>query len=412
MGFVPKFRLVLCFLLLSLSGVCQDAPSLPTAQEIDSILKGLSSITGFRIRKHLPFQLVTREEVNQYLKGQIQRSVKPEELRAEEATLRKFGFVPPDFDLKKTTIDLLTEQAAAFYDFHRKKLFISDWATQNMRETALVHELAHALADQNFPIQKFLAKGGDDSEESQARESVVEGQASWLMIEFAARQMGRSLKDPETAREFLKEEPAGDDSAYPVFSKAPLYIRRTLMFPYEDGQRFQQAVFLKEGPSAFAHVFEQAPVSTAQVMHPDRYFGKVVATKPELPKPLKHSKPFVSGSVGELDQSILLQQYLDTGSASTLAPRLKGASYRIDENKSEHRQMLVYVSEWDDEKSAVEYFAAYQRVLRGKWKQLEVTSQDATSFRGKSEDGYFSVVLSGTRVLSEEGFAEPVLSGV
>jgi hypothetical protein len=220
------------------------------------------------------------------------------------------------------------------------------------------------------------------------------------------------LKDPETAKEFLKEEPAGDDSAYPVFSKAPLYIRRTLMFPYEDGQRFQQAVFLKEGAAAFSHVFEQAPVSTAQVMHPERYFDRIVATKPELPKPLKHAKPFVSGSVGELDQSILLQQYLDTGSASTLAPRLKGASYRSDENKNEHRQMLVYVSEWDDEKSAVEYFAAYQRVLRGKWKQLEVTSQDATSFRGKSEDGYFSVVLTGTRVLSEEGFAEPVPSGV
>ena len=412
MGFVPKFRLLVCFLLLPFNGLGQDTSSLPTAQEIDSILQGLSSITGFHVRKHLPFQLVTRDEVNQYLKDQIKRSVKPEELRAEEATLRKFGFVPPDFDLKKTTIDLLTEQAAAFYDFHRKKLFISDWATQNMRETALVHELAHALADQNFPIQKFVAKGGDDSEESQARESVVEGQASWLMIEFAARQMGRSLKDPETAKEFLKEEPAGDDSAYPVFSNAPLYIRRTLMFPYEDGQRFQQAVFLKEGAAAFSHVFEQAPVSTAQVMHPERYFDSIVATKPELPKPLKHAKPFVSGSVGELDQSILLQQYLDTGSASTLAPRLKGASYRIDENKNEHRQMLVYVSEWDDEKSAVEYFAAYQRVLRGKWKQLEVTSQDATSFRGKSEDGYFSVVLTGTRVLSEEGFAEPVPSGV
>jgi hypothetical protein len=397
-------------ILLWVGAACGES-NLPTKDEVRQMMNGLSSITGFQVRKQLPFQLVTREEVNKYLKDQIQRSVKPSELRAEEATLKKFGFVPPDFDLKSTTIELLTEQAAAFYDFHRKKLFISDWATRNMRETALVHELAHALADQNFPIRKFLSKGGDDSEASQARESVVEGQASWLMIEFAARQAGRTLKDPDTANEFLKDQSDSDDGAYPVFSKAPLYIRRTLMFPYEDGQKFQQAVFLKEGMAAFAKVFEKAPVSTSQVIHPDRYFAGVVSTAPELPKPVRHSKVFVGGTVGELDQRILLQQYVDTGAAEALAPRMRGGAYRIDEMGGDHRLTLVYVSEWEDEKAAGQYFSAYQRVLRGKWKQVDVTLQDATKFSGKSEDGYFSVELKGTKVQSAEGFAEPVSAG-
>ena len=142
------------------------ASKLPTAEEINSILRELSDITGFRIRKQLPFELITRDEVNKYVKEQIKESVKPDEIHAEETTLKKFGFAPADFDLKKTTIDLLTEQAAAFYDFKRKKLFISDWATENMRDVALIHELAHALADQNFPIKRFLDTGSDDSEVS------------------------------------------------------------------------------------------------------------------------------------------------------------------------------------------------------------------------------------------------------
>ena len=185
-------------------------PKLPTAEEINVVLKELSDITGFRIRKQLPFALITRDQVNQYLKEQIQQSVKPDEIRAEETTLKKFGFAPADFDLKQTTIDLLTEQAAAFYDFKRKKLFISDWATVNMRDVALIHELAHALADQNFPIQKFTNKGPDNSESSLAREAVVEGQASWLMLEVGARRIGRTLADPQTAREFLE---TGSDTA-------------------------------------------------------------------------------------------------------------------------------------------------------------------------------------------------------
>src|SRR5580698_7599163 len=197
-------------------------PKLPTAAEIDVVLKELAGITGFHVRKQLPFALITRDEVNQYLKEQIQQSVKPDEIRAEEVTLKKFGFAPPDFDLKKTTIDLLTEQAAAFYDFKRKKLFISDWAAANMRDVALVHELAHALADQNFPIQKFTNKGPDNSESSMAREAVVEGQASWLMLEVGARRNGRTLAEPQTAQEFLQTSTDSPQGDYPVFNNAPL----------------------------------------------------------------------------------------------------------------------------------------------------------------------------------------------
>jgi hypothetical protein len=134
-----------------------DKPAgLPTAAEINGILKELADITGFTIRRELPFSSVTREEVNKYLKDEIRQTVKPDEIQAEETSLKMLGFVPDNFDLKQTTIDLLTEQAAAFYDYHKRKLFISDWATANMRDEALIHELAHALADQTYSIRKFL----------------------------------------------------------------------------------------------------------------------------------------------------------------------------------------------------------------------------------------------------------------
>src|SRR5579872_4709478 len=102
---------------------------LPTAAEINGILRELSEITGFAIHRELPFSSVTREQVNQYLKEQIKETVKPAEIQAEEVSLKMLGYVPENFDLRQTTIKILTEQAAAFYDFHRRKLFISDWAT-------------------------------------------------------------------------------------------------------------------------------------------------------------------------------------------------------------------------------------------------------------------------------------------
>ncbi len=403
----------LVLLVCSTAGLWSQTPAapaktgLPTTAEINGVLKELADITGFHIRHQLPFEMVTRQQINQYLQDQIRTTVKPAEIRAEEITLKKFGFVPADFDLKKTTIDLLTEQAAAFYDFHRKKLFISDWAAENMRDEALVHELGHALADQNFPIRRFLAKTRDDSEASLARETVVEGQATWLTLEYSARRVNKSLSDPATASLLLRSPPEADDGAYPVFANAPLYLKITLLFPYDQGQRFQQAMFLKEGKTAFAHAFEKPPVSSAQILHPERYFSGETGVNPPLPKPTRGMKILAQGTMGELDQQVFLRQYGNKDLAELLAPQLKGASYRVEEEKAGGRVTLLYISDWKDDGAATSYFEAWQRADRAKWKQVEVTTQEADLFQGKSEDGYFRVMRKGPRITAEEGFARP-----
>jgi hypothetical protein len=394
-------------LVLLTGGWAAPNSGVPTATEINSVMNELSAITGFKVRRQLPFSMVTRDQINQYIKSQIKKSVRPAEIRAEETTLKKLGFVPPDFDLKQTTIELLTEQAAAFYDYRQKKLFISDWATANMRDAALIHELAHALADQNFSIQKYNAKAAESNEMSMAREAVVEGQASWLMLEVDARRGGKSLKDPDVAKERLDTNMNSDDAGYPVFNKAPLYLRKTMIFPYEDGQKFQHAVFLRDGPTAFAGVFQNAPVSTAQIIHPDRYFAKKTPANPELPKPEKDSRAFVTGTLGELEVGILLEQYLGTDEARDLSPKLGGANYRVDETKRSHNMTLVCAIEWSEDAAAERFFNDYQKVLRTKWKRVETTAETGDRFEGKSEDGFFKVVRDGKRVLTKEGFASP-----
>jgi hypothetical protein len=418
-GRVPRAGVRCAVLLLAaLSAWGWQAPAaaepskLPDAAEINTILHQLSDITGFRIRRQLPFQLITREQINTYIKSQIKHSVRPKDIFAEELSLKKLGFVPADFNLRQTTIDLLTEQAAAFYDFHQKKLFISDWAAASMREEALVHELAHALADQNFNIEKYLNKDPADSEESLARQTVVEGQASWLTLEYAARQAGRTLKDADTARELFRQEADPDDPQYPVFSKAPLYLRATMLFPYEEGQNFQQAVFLRDGQTAFGKLFRKPPVSTSQVLHPDRYFAAISSVLPVLPKPIADMKAEIQGVFGEEDVQVLLRQYTTVAIARGLAPGMTGGQYRIDQDRKkvkdakDQHTSLVFATEWDSEDSAVAFLNAYEHVIEKKWKSVDKGDQDATHVSGKSEDGYYRVERRGRTVLSREGFSD------
>ena len=134
-------------------------------------------------------------------------NARPEEIRAEELTLKKFGLVPQDFDLAKNTVDLLTEQAAAFYDYNKKKLFITESTPSDTQEPVLAHELSHALADQNFNLARFIRQARKSDDGSTARLAVMEGQATWLMSEYMARKSGQSLK--ELARARRQYEPPG-----------------------------------------------------------------------------------------------------------------------------------------------------------------------------------------------------------
>jgi hypothetical protein len=393
-------------LLLFWTVALYPATGLPTSEEVRETLNELSAITGFPVKHPVAFESITRQQINKYLQDRIKEATRPSELRAEELTLKKFGFVPESFDLRKNTIDLLTEQAAAFYDFHRKKLFISDWAQTSMRDVALIHELAHALADQSFSLEKFTRKVEQDSEKSLARQAVVEGQAMWLTTAVIARRDGRSRARVESGDD---TEPSGK---YPVFDEAPLYIRENLIFPYSAGERFQEAVFDKDQKAALSEVFRNPPVSSQQVLHPAKYFEHVAPAVPDLPKDPKGVKRFAEGLMGELDHSVLLRQYATSEDAQEVAPKLSGSQYRLLEGKGKaknsRRVLLVYVSAWSDPATAQRFFHLYRKVLEGKWKKLRVASESESVLTGEGDDGWFRVKVEGNIVQSSEGWPNPV----
>lgn len=328
--------------------------------------------------------------------------VKPEELHAEELSLKKLGLVPKTFDLRKTTVDLLTEQAAAFYDYRKKKLFILDTNATITQKPVLVHELAHALADTQVSLEKYIFKSRSD-DSALARQAVMEGQATWLMSEYIMSRMGGSLtKSPEMV-DVMSRMAGSSAGAFPVFDSVPLYLRESLMFPYTKGFAFQQAVILKLGKEGFLEVFRNPPRSSQQIIHPDKYFDKIQPTKPPLPKAsTKGYTGVVEGTVGEFDHEILFRQYGGEADAK-LARKWRGAEFRIFENKKDKsRAVLLYASDWQDEKAARDVFRLYKKVLQGKSKTFTLDRESDSEMEGTIDGGRFLVRLQSTLVSSVE----------
>jgi hypothetical protein len=197
---------------------------------------------------------------------------------------------------------------------------------------------------------------------------------------------------------------AGSD--FPVFTKAPLYLRESLVFPYNQGMRFQDALFHKLGRESFDEVFTRPPLSTQQIIHPGAYMDNKKPTDPEPPLPGADKKKFrvlADGSLGEFDHSVLLRQYVNEKEGAEAASHWRGGSYRLYEHKHDKYNVLTYSSEWDSPKAAQSFFTLYQRVLKGKWKKLEVAERSKDQVSGSGDSGRFQLTISGSIVQSIEG---------
>jgi len=378
--------------------------------QIDAMEAGLSEITGLRFTRPVPYAVINKDQLRRYLEDRVKESIKPSEVRAEELTLKLLGLVPPDFDLRKNTLDLLTEQAAAFYDYNKKKLFMLEGGSGPDEQLALVHELAHALADQHFRLARFIHDGLRSDDAATAREAVMEGQASWLMAAYLSKASGGPAEVSAPVLDMMAHSADNTPEEYPVLASAPLYIRELLVFPYADGILFQDAIHRKLGREAFSELFLHPPVSTQQIVHPDRYLAHV---QPRIPDPpavpgAAAFRKLDEGTLGELDYRILLAQYLGKSEGETMAAHLSGGSYQVLEHKHNAFPVLAYASIWDSPGAAHDFFERYLDILRGKWKTLQIQSQTATRVEGRGDTGFFQVWLDGDTVRHLEGFQTPL----
>ena len=382
----------------------------PLFSEIGLMEQRLSEITGLPFLRMIPASVMNKEQLRRYLEQRVKDTIKPDDIRGEELTLKLLGLVPQEFDLRQNTVDLLTEQAAAFYDYNKKKLFMMENDGNADEEVALVHELAHGLADQHFRLGKYISESMRSDDAATARQAVMEGQASWLMTAYLSKKAGGRGEVSDAVLDLMTHSLEVSPDQYPVYAKSPPYIREMLVFPYSDGMLFQNAVFQKLGQQSFSEVFVHPPSSTQQIMHPDRYLAHIQPVLPALPDvpAARDFRKLAEGTLGELDYRILLSQYAGKEEGERMAAHLAGSSYELLEHKHQGWTALAYSSTWDLPESAVQFFDTYVRVLDGKNKGVEFSSRTASELAGHAGSGYFRVWVDGATVKHLEAFQTPL----
>ncbi|MEP7354289.1 MAG: hypothetical protein ABI824_13765 [Acidobacteriota bacterium] len=423
--FRPSIAAAIFFLYAS-SAVAQSPSVL---SEVDEIMASLSEITGWPVKHKVPSETLSREKFSKLVADGMKGAEKDKGVVATELTLKMFGLAPWDFNLVKESTELITEQAAAFYDYQKKRLFVLEAppAAAGARtgdshdaedRISLAHELAHALADQQYPLHKYL-EGAKRDDEGTARQAVIEGQASWLSWAYLYKRNGGSGEVPPAMVTQLADAAGAQGDDFPVLTGTPLYMRESLIFPYGQGMRFIDSEFRDLQKKSFDHVFMQPPTSTHDILHPDEYRRHVTPTVPMLPKldavleslhlesVMKGWKQIIDGDVGEFDYSVMLRQYTSAKEGREVASHWRGGSYRLYQRKGEKYPILMHVSDWESASTARDFEQLYERVLQGKWKKMEVGSRTANEVRGTGDTGNFLLRINGASVECIEGLPGP-----
>ncbi len=371
---------------------------------IDTLSKELQEIMRMALPRPVRARSISKARFLSLFEERMREQQDPRELHGEEQFLRLFGLIPDDFDYHKTVLDLMSEQAWALYDFRQRTLYLADWAPVEAREFAIVHELVHAIDDQNFNLRKFF-EGARRSEEQLARLAVVEGQASWVMTEWVMRQSERSLEGNRllaittaTATRFEAEQ-------FPVYESTPLYFREVLIFPYTDGLLFQHEMIERFGIDGLKRVFRQPPRNTQQILQPDLYIAGDVPTPPDVPQvPLpRRFKRIYEGTFGQLDHRILLEHHLGTTDRKDLLDKWRGGVFEVFEDKRTGDAALKYAVRWSDPEAASEFYHLYRQICERKWEGLKLINSGQDRCEGIGPGGRVIVALRGRTVESVEG---------
>ena len=381
-------------------------------KSVDEILEFASKDSKLPIDHPVKRTLISREEVNKFLRQKFDEDESTKRLERSEIVLKKFGLLDRDFHLRPFLISLLTEQIAGFYDDKTKTVNLLDWIEPDEQKGVLAHELTHALQDQKVNLSKWSdveVKGtgktaSEDSAHIQvdegdtAREAVTEGQAMAVFVDYGLKDSGKTIADAPNMDEKLKEM-TSDTSGSPLLARAPLLLQESLLFPYSDGLAFEYKVLQKAGrDAAFSGTLARPPASSFEIIHPDAYLKHEPVPVLRLGDihPLIDAEytPYDEGVMGELDVRILAELFGGQQIAVALSPAWRGGIYYAAERKSAATAAqkespasigLLYYSKWENEDSASSFLHIYSGQLARKYSGLKRRERDEV---GDSEEVY------------------------
>ncbi len=330
-------------------------------------------MTGIDRPGPVPVVMLTRSEVKGYLLEMVDREYPEDELVKRGECLSALGLLPEGYDMEEGFIELITEEAGAFYDPHTDDLKgIADLhpalKTPQMQDMIVSHELTHALQDRAVDISALAREALADMDYEYCLRVVIEGMACNVMLAYMSDIRLEDVPDVQASLRAsfdMKYGPSGTNA----LSRSPLYLRESLLNPYAEGGGFVQTWLRRNPEKKMAELLVSRPSTSEQVIHYEKFESgegptpiDLSALDPRLPGDWTL---YYSNTLGEFDLLLLFRSHAETERyADQLAAGWGGCRWRAYRTGSDDL-VIIGLSAWDSEDDAAEFREGFSRVLSG-----------------------------------------------
>lgn len=298
----------------------EDLPE-ETRIEIAELIATTERVRGLEFVEPVTITVLADQPYQQRVRDMVMED--SEDLPADQALYRLLGLLAEDEDLLQIYTDLVSGGTAGFYDPEAGEMVIrsTDGELSPSGRATLVHELTHALQDQQLGLQETWDRLLDEEafDEFSAFQALVEGDATLAEVAYL-----QELPNDELL-EILEDAQLFDTG---VFDEAPQFLQESLFFPYTTGLAFTQTLFVEDGWESVNAAYDDRPVSTEQIIDPPAY-GRDAPIEVELPgvtDPAGYERVYES-TWGQLGFELMFGQVLGEQAAQSAGDGWGGDAY-------------------------------------------------------------------------------------
>ena len=293
----------------------------PVPPAIAQVQRHVEEVRGLTFRRPVRVDAVSQEELVRRLEGALHHSFPAGLYRRRSLAWATIGVISPGASIRAEVEEFASGQVVGFYvPTSGELVFIGSERPTPFQRVVLAHELTHALDDQYFHLERL------DRLEARCRDEalgaaigVVEGSAQYFSILYAQRFLT------------VEEQLGLASGAVPAVGDVERFIVELQTWPYLAGMAFVGALEEEGGVRAVNEALERFPVSTEQVIHPERYPNDAprVVDVPDLSAALGEGwRDLDVMEVGEAWLRIMLGLRVDDATARDAASGWDGGIYR------------------------------------------------------------------------------------
>ncbi|MDH4111404.1 MAG: hypothetical protein OEV60_01815 [Actinomycetota bacterium] len=331
-----------------------DGAPADTPPDVRAVESQVEQVRELDFLHRVAVQPVSAAEIAGKLEGVFDETYPEEFYDRRSVAWQTVGVIPRDTTIRDALLAFQTGQVIGFYNpVDGELVYRADGEFGAFERITLAHELTHAIDDQHFDLGRIdgIAAGCRD-EALAAAIGAVEGSAQFFSVKVL-------FEFPPEDGDF-----SGLDGGGGLPDGVPPFVADLQLWPYTAGQAFVTDLEARGGVSEIDGALRDFPVTTEQVIHPERYPGDTPSRVdvPDLSSELGQGWGDLDVmQVGEAWLAAMLSLRLAPSAAEAAAAGWDGGIYRAFTDGED--ALVVFDTAWDGDADAHAFAQAMREWL-------------------------------------------------